>query len=258
MNVISLERVAKKFRLYKRSHFTLKEAIINAAFLGNRKREYFEALKNISLTVAEGETIGIVGRNGSGKSTLLKIIAGIYRPDSGSIKINGRIAALLNLGVGFHSELTGRENIRINALVMGLAPKQIREKFDEIVNFAEIEEFVDAPVRTYSTGMYIRLAFSVAINVDPDILLLDEVLAVGDEQFADKCKARMNQFKLQGKTILLVTHDLKAVVEWCDRAILLEHGSLKAIGRPKNIIDIYHDHSDQHSSEESKEEIAFA
>ncbi|MGH9898823.1 MAG: ABC transporter ATP-binding protein [Pyrinomonadaceae bacterium] len=254
MNVISVERVSKRFKLYKRSHFTLKEAIINTAFFRTSRKEYFEALKDISLTVAQGGTLGIVGRNGSGKSTLLKTIAGIYRPDSGSIKINGRIA-LLNLGVGFHPELTGRENIRINALVMGLTPKQIREKFDEIVSFAEIEQFVDAPVRTYSSGMYLRLAFSIAINVDPDILLLDEVMAVGDEQFAEKCKIRMNEFKLNGKTILLVTHDPKAVVEWCDRAILLEHGCLKAMGHPKKIIDIYHAHSDQHSLVQPEEEI---
>jgi len=216
-NAVIVENVSKRFRRYPtRGHTTLKEALLKGQlFRMRRNREYVEALKDVSFTVPEGTVLGIIGPNGAGKSTLLRLIAGIYRPTTGRVVVNGRLSALLNLGLGFHPELTGRENIIIGGLAMGLSRREIMRRLDEIVAFAELEEFIDAPVRTYSSGMYMRLAFSVAVNVDPDILLLDEVLAVGDAHFGEKSRARMEEFKEGGKTILLVTHDLATVESWC-------------------------------------------
>ncbi|MCS7240952.1 MAG: ABC transporter ATP-binding protein [Candidatus Bipolaricaulota bacterium] len=196
-------------------------------------------MKDVSFSVPEGTVLGIIGPNGSGKSTLLRLIAGIYRPTSGRIIVNGRVSALLSLGLGFHPELSGRENIIIGGLAMGLSRREIAYRMDEIIDFAELRDFIDAPVRTYSSGMYMRLAFSVAVNVDPDILLLDEVLAVGDAAFAEKSRARMDEFKKQGKTILLVTHDLPTVKSWCHQALWLNKGEVCALGDPKDIVDRY-------------------
>ncbi|MEN3009739.1 MAG: ABC transporter ATP-binding protein [Candidatus Bipolaricaulaceae bacterium] len=198
-----------------------------------------EALKDVSFSVPEGTVLGIIGPNGAGKSTLLRVIAGIYRPTSGRIIVNGRVSALLSLGLGFHPELSGRENIIIGGLAMGLSRREIKRRMEEIVEFAELQDFIDAPVRTYSSGMYMRLAFSVAVNVDPDILLLDEVLAVGDAAFAEKSRARMDEFKKQGKTILLVTHDLATVKSWCHQALWLNNGEVSALGDPKEVVDRY-------------------
>ena len=240
-NAVIVENVSKRFRRYPtRGHTTLKEALLKGQLLRmGRDREYVEALKDITFTVPEGTVLGIIGPNGAGKSTLLRLIAGIYRPTTGRIVVNGRLSALLNLGLGFHPELTGRENIIIGGLAMGLSRREIVRRLDEIVAFAELEEFIDAPVRTYSSGMYMRLAFSVAVNVDPDVLLLDEVLAVGDAHFAEKSRARMEEFKEQGKTILLVTHDLATVENWCHQALWLDKGEVRALGKPDGVIGLY-------------------
>lgn len=244
MDAIILENVSKRFRKYilKSNYTTLKTYFVN--LLLSRKQQshnsnYIEAVKNISLVIPEGMTLGIIGRNGSGKSTLLKLLAGIYRPDSGKIRVNGRVSALIELGAGFHPEFTGRENIFINGIILGLTKKEIQRRFDEIVDFAELRDFIDAPVRTYSSGMYMRLGFSVAVNVDPDILLLDEVLAVGDEGFMKKCMAKMNEFKARRKTIVLVTHNLSMVESWCDEAVWIEGGEVRERGKPENTVEAY-------------------
>jgi len=219
----------------------LKDALISM-FSGNRSKsseKSFEALHDVTFDIHSGATWGIIGRNGSGKSTLLKLMAGIYKPDSGSLTMNGRVSALIELGAGFHPDFSGRENIFINASILGMGKDEIRRKFDEIVAFAELEEFIDDPVRTYSSGMFMRLGFSVAIHADPDILLVDEVLAVGDSGFTFKCKDKIASFRKAGKTIVLVTHDLADVAELCDKAVWLEAGRVKVIDQPKRVIDDY-------------------
>ena len=198
-----------------------------------------QALGSVSLAVPRGATLGIIGRNGSGKSTLIRIIAGIYTPDSGRVAIEGRVSALIELGAGFHPEFTGRENIFINGIILGLSRKQIQARFDEIVDFAGLEDFIDSPVRTYSSGMYMRLGFSVAVHVDPDVLLVDEVLAVGDEAFVRKGLEKMDEFKRQGKTIVVAGHDLAMVERWCDAAVLLEKGHVTAQGDPADVVAAY-------------------
>jgi ABC-type polysaccharide/polyol phosphate transport system ATPase subunit len=238
---IVLDHVSKSFKRYPtRGYTTLKDLFVRGEWVRRRHtRQHVEALKDVSFSVPEGTVLGIIGPNGSGKSTLLRLIAGIYRPTSGRIVINGRVAALLNLGLGFHPELSGRENIVISGLASGLSRKEIKQLYNEIVQFAELEEFIDAPVRTYSSGMYMRLAFSVAVNVDPDILLLDEVLAVGDAHFAEKSRARMDEFKDKGKTILFVTHDLKSVRTWCHQALWLHDGRVRALGTSPAVVEQY-------------------
>ncbi len=187
----------------------------------------------------KGSTYGIVGRNGSGKSTMLKLVAGITKPTTGSVKVHGRISALIELGAGFHPEISGRENVFINGIMLGLTKSEIAKRFDEIVEFAELEDFIDAPVKTYSSGMYIRLGFAVAVHVDPDILLIDEVLAVGDEGFTHKCLDKFAEYRRRGKTILLVTHSLSLVQRFCDEAVWLDAGQVRATGDPKRVIDTY-------------------
>jgi ABC-2 type transport system ATP-binding protein/lipopolysaccharide transport system ATP-binding protein len=239
---IVLEHVFKRFRRYPtRSYTTFKDALVKGnLFHLHRPRQFVEALKDISFSVPKGTVLGIIGPNGAGKSTLLKLLAGIYRPTtSRRITIRGRVSALLNLGVGLHPELTGRENIVINGLAMGLSHRKVQKKFDEIVQFAELEEFIDAPVRTYSSGMFMRLAFSVAVNVDPDILLLDEILSVGDSSFAEKSRARIEEFKKEEKTILFVSHDLQAVENWCHNVLWLEHGSVRQCGEVAKVVRAY-------------------
>jgi lipopolysaccharide transport system ATP-binding protein len=235
--------VSKRFRRYRAVRpRRLKEVILKPQWLGNRQQniaDQLQALEDISFVVPRGTTLGLIGHNGSGKTTLLKLISGIYRADTGSITISGRLSTLLGLGLGFHMELSGRDNVYINGLILGLSRKQIRERFDAIVDFAEIPDFIDAPVRTYSSGMFMRLAFSIAVNVDPDVLLLDEVLAVGDVEFQKKCKRRMDEFRTQGKTIVIVTHDMQTAESWCDRVLLLEHGRLKADGKPSEVVAQY-------------------
>ena len=190
-------------------------------------------------SVAPGSTIGVIGRNGSGKSTALKLVAGITKPTSGTVTVRGRISALIELGAGFHPEISGRENVFINGIMLGLSKREIQKRFDEIVEFAELTEFIDAPVKTYSSGMYMRLGFSVAIHVDPEILLVDEVLAVGDEGFTHKCLDKFAEFKRRGKTILLVTHSLGLVERFCDEAIWLDSGRKRGEGDPKRVVGAY-------------------
>jgi len=240
-NAIILDHVSKAFKRYPtRGHTTLKDLLVRGEWVRRRRtQQHVEALKDLSLSVPEGTVLGIIGPNGAGKSTLLRLIAGIYRPTSGRIVVNGRVAALLSLGLGFHPELSGRENIVISGLASGLSRREIRRAFDEIVEFAELGEFIDAPVRTYSSGMYMRLAFSVAVHVDPDILLLDEVLAVGDAHFAEKSRARIEEFKRQGKTILLVTHDSESVRTWCHQALWLHGGEVRDLGPSPTIVERY-------------------
>lgn len=238
--VVVLEQVSKRFKRYRsRGYSTLKDCFVRGSFLQRQRHQYVEALKNITLSIAKSSVVGLIGSNGAGKSTLLRLIAGIYRPTSGRISVSGRLSALLNLGLGFHPELSGRDNVFVSGLAAGLPPRQIRRLFNEIVRFAELEEFIDAPVRTYSSGMYMRLAFSIAVSVDPDILLLDEVLSVGDAHFSEKSWARMTEFKEQGKTIILATHDMDTVVSWCRSAIWLEDGQVRTIGEPARVVAEY-------------------
>ncbi len=222
---IEVRDVSKRFRLYHERYSSLKE---RAMHLGRIPFEDFWAARDISFEVAEGSTVGILGHNGSGKSTLLKCIAGILQPTSGEIVTRGRLAALLELGSGFHPELTGRENIFMNGAILGLSKRDITKVFDDIVAFAELDKFIDMQVRHYSSGMYVRLGFAVAVNVDPEILLVDEVLAVGDEQFARKCLDRVARLQREGRTILFVTHGADLVRRICDRAIVLDHGVMIA------------------------------
>jgi len=240
-DVIVLEHVSKRFRRSAVSgHTTLKDAIVKGQiFRMGRSHGYIEALEDVSFAVPEATVLGIVGPNGAGKTTLLRLLAGIYRPTSGRIRIRGRVSALLSLGLGFHPEFSGRENIVISGLAVGLSRKHITQITDDIVQFAELEEFIDAPMRTYSSGMYMRLAFSVAVNVNPDILLIDEVLAVGDARFAERSRARMDEFKKSGKTIIFATHDLATVENWCHQALFLNCGRMCVLGEPKEVVAKY-------------------
>jgi ABC-type polysaccharide/polyol phosphate transport system ATPase subunit len=239
---IEVSRVSKIYRRFshKKQFATLKSALLSRSLIRNlRPDETFTALNDVSLTVPKGQTLGVIGRNGSGKSTLLKLVAGITKPSSGTVKVNGRISALIELGAGFHPEISGRENVFINGIMLGLSKREVAERFDEIVEFAEMKEFIDAPVKTYSSGMYMRLGFAVAIHVDPEVLLVDEVLAVGDEGFTHKCLDKFAEFKRRGKTILLVTHSLGMVERFCDEALWLDTGRIKGSGDPKRIVGAY-------------------
>jgi ABC-type polysaccharide/polyol phosphate transport system ATPase subunit len=238
MYAIEINDVSKIFRLYKNKNSTLKERIIT---LNRNNYQEYKALYKISLNVNKGETIALLGRNGSGKSTLLKLISRILYPDSGQIKVNGRISSLLELGAGFHPDFTGRENIFMNASILGLSKKEINEKLESIIKFSELEDYIDTPVKTYSSGMYMRLAFSVAISVEPEILLIDEVLAVGDNAFQNKCINKLKELKGKGTTIVIVTHDNSMVEKLCDRAAWLENGKLVDTGSPKEIVMKYLD-----------------
>ena len=237
---ISLERVSKSYRLWGRgSQFaTLKSALLKRDLKLSPESSIL-ALKAVSFVVDRGEAFGIIGRNGSGKSTLLKVISGILKPSSGIVRVNGRIAALIELGAGFHPEITGRENIVINGIMLGLSRKEIDKRFDRIVEFSGIGEFIDQPVKTYSSGMYVRLGFAVAVHVDPEILLIDEVLAVGDEEFSQKCIAKIQEMKYRGVTLIFVTHQLDQVRNLCDRALWLDYGAATAIGDPARVVDKY-------------------
>src|SRR5918995_1756384 len=242
MNAIELTSVTKVYRKYaRRKQFaTLKSALLTGSLIQDlQPDETFPALKGVSFNVPGGRTYGIIGRNGSGKSTALKLVAGITKPTTGTVKVQGRISALIELGAGFHPEISGRENVFINGIMLGLTKREVTQRFDEIVEFAEMEEFIDAPVKNYSSGMYMRLGFAVAIHVDPDVLLVDEVLAVGDEGFTHKCLDKFAEFKRRGKTILLVTHSLGLVERFCDEALWLDAGQKKAMGDPKRVVGAY-------------------
>lgn len=220
---------------------TLKSALLGGDFKP-RPEDSTVALKNITFNVGRGEAFGVIGRNGSGKSSLLKIISGILKPTTGSVRVDGRVSALIELGAGFHPEISGRENIYINGIMLGLTRREIDEKYDRIVEFSGIREFIDQPVKTYSSGMYVRLGFAVAVHAEPDVLLIDEVLAVGDEEFAQRCIAKIQEMKYRGVTMLFVTHQLDQVRLLCDRALWLDHGEMKAIGHPQRVVDDYLQH----------------
>jgi ABC-2 type transport system ATP-binding protein len=233
---VSVNGVSKQFRLYHERYSTLKERILH---LGRQSYEPFWALRDVSLDIHEGETVGLIGANGSGKTTLLNVIAGIIRPSSGTVRTEGRVAALLELGAGFHPDLTGRENVYMNASILGLSRKETNRHFDAIVSFAELEPFIDNQVKHYSSGMYVRLGFAVAVHVDPRILLVDEVLAVGDEAFQQKCFDKVRQFQKEGRTILFVSHALELVSALCHQAAFLDRGRLVEHGSPYEAIRAY-------------------
>jgi ABC-type polysaccharide/polyol phosphate transport system ATPase subunit len=241
MNAIELTNVSKIYRRYGGRQFaTLKSALLQRSILRTlQPSDTFSALSHVSFTVPKGSTYGVVGPNGSGKSTALKLVAGITKPTSGTVRVQGRISALIELGAGFHPEISGRENVFINGIMLGLTKREITERFDEIVEFAELTEFIDAPVKTYSSGMYMRLGFAVAIHVNPDVLLVDEVLAVGDEAFTHKCLDKFAEFRRRGKTILLVTHSLSLVERFCDEALWLDSGVARSHGDPTRVVSEY-------------------
>lgn len=233
---IIVDNVVKKFKLVYDRPFTLKERLV---FWNKTKVDYHEVLKGINLEIDKGESVALIGVNGSGKSTLLKLMTKIIYPTQGKIITNGKLTSLLELGAGFHQDFTGRENIYFNASIFGLTAAEIDKRVQQIIDFSELGEFIEAPVRTYSSGMYMRLAFSVAINVDADILLIDEILAVGDQHFQDKCFAKLRELKREGKTIVIVTHNLGAVEDLCDRAVWLSDGKIREDGKLKEVTEHY-------------------
>src|SRR5438552_1648455 len=241
MNAIELTDVTKIYRRYSGGQLaTLKSALLQRSILRDlQASETYPALTDVSFTVPKGSTYGVIGRNGSGKSTALKLVAGITKPTSGAVRVSGRISALIELGAGFHPEISGRENVFINGIMLGLTKREIEQRFDEIVDFAELRQFIDGAVKTYSSGMYMRLGFAVAIHVDPDVLLVDEVLAVGDEGFTHKCLDKFAEFRRRGKTVLLVTPSLGLVETLCDDAVWLDAGRLAAQGDPKRVVGAY-------------------
>ena len=239
---VEFEEVSKVYRRYahRRQFATLKSAILKGSLAGGLgPDETFLAVDRLSLAVPAGCAFGVIGRNGSGKSTTLKLIAGITKPTSGRVRISGRISALIELGAGFHPEISGRENVFVNGVMLGLTKREIARRFDEIVEFAELEAFIDAPVKTYSSGMYMRLGFAVAVHVDPDVLLVDEVLAVGDEAFSLKCLDKFAEYKRRGKTIVLVTHGLGMVERFCDEALWIDRGAERVLGDPRRVVQAY-------------------
>ena len=234
---IRVKNLYKEFKLNSDKPRSLKEKIL---FSNRNKVERIQILKDIDLDIKKGETVALIGVNGSGKSTLLKLMTKIIYPTKGTIKINGKLTSLLELGAGFHPDFSGRENIYFNASIFGLTKQEIDRRLKTIIDFSELGEFIDSPVRTYSSGMYMRLAFSVAINVDADILLIDEILAVGDQHFQDKCFAKLHELKEnENKTIVIVSHDLKKVKDLCDRAVWIKKGKVEMDGSPREVIDKY-------------------
>ena len=255
MKVISVEHLSKAYQLGQIGTGTLTNDLkvwwarqrgkpnpllrIGETDHGNREGETLWALKDVSFTVEQGEALGIIGRNGSGKSTLLKVLSRITAPTSGKVRVKGRIASLLEVGTGFHPELTGRENIYLNGAILGMTRREIDRKFDEIVDFAEIEQFIDTPVKRYSSGMYVRLAFAVAAHLDPEILVVDEVLAVGDAEFQKKCLGKMGDVAKEGRTVLFVSHNMAAIEALCGRVLLVDKGAISEVGGPTEVIDKY-------------------
>lgn len=237
VEVIRISDVSKKFIVHKDK--SIKERVVNARRSRLHAEEYW-ALKDINFSVRAGESIGLAGANGSGKSTLLKIIGGILTPDGGDVKIRGRIAALLELGAGFHPDLTGRENVYLNASILGLSDSQIAKEMESIIDFSGIRDFIDTQVKFYSSGMYVRLAFSVAVHSDPDILLVDEVLAVGDEPFQRKCMEKIREFQREGRSIILVSHSAEQIIDICDRAVVLDQGKIIAMGDSRDAMSRLH------------------
>jgi ABC-type polysaccharide/polyol phosphate transport system ATPase subunit len=248
--VVDIRHLSKVFKRKTRAvngYTTFKQALLSrfkgrAALADRTEEPVTVGIKDLTIRIPRGASIGLIGRNGSGKSTFLKLITGIYKPTSGVVNVSGRIAALIELGAGFHPDFTGRENLVLAGIMHGLTREEINARFDDIVRFAELEHVIDDPVRTYSSGMFMRLGFSIAIHTDPDILLVDEVLAVGDAGFVAKCKDRIAELRRAGKTLILVTHDLDAVERWCDEAIWLHMGEVKDRGNPRRVIDAYRHH----------------
>jgi lipopolysaccharide transport system ATP-binding protein len=240
MSAIGFDRVSKRFTLQRERPRSFQELFLNLLRLrGSHSRERYWALRDVSFGIEPGETVGIVGDNGAGKSTLLKLVCRIIEPSTGSIAVDGRVSALLELGAGFHPDLTGRENVYLNGSILGLGKAEVDQVFDDILSFSEMERFIDSPVKHYSSGMYMRLGFSIAIHVRPDILLVDEVLAVGDQAFQLRCLDKINEMKRQGITIVLVTHNLETVRDLCTRAIWLDQGQIRAEGAVDNVIEHY-------------------
>ncbi len=233
---IIVKDVYKDFKQYYDKANTLKEKLL---FWNRNDNEVLHILQGINLKIEKGKMVALIGTNGSGKSTLLKLMTKIIYPNKGEIIVNGKLASLLELGAGFHPDFSGRENIYFNASIFGMTKKEIDKRIDDIISFAELENFIDNPIRTYSSGMYMRLAFSVAINVDADILLIDEILAVGDQHFQDKCHAKMKELKKQGKTLVFVSHSMPTVNEFCDEAVWLQNGKIRMIGKTKEVTDKY-------------------
>lgn len=238
MNIgeVSVEHVSKKFRLYKERNQSLKSAVMRGRISVHHD---FWAVRDVSFTVPAGSTFGLIGSNGSGKSTLLKCLARILVPDEGKITPSGKVAALLEVGSGFHPELTGRENVFLNGSILGMSQREVKAKFDEIVDFSGVGDFIDQPVKNYSSGMYVRLGFSVAINVNPDILVVDEVLAVGDIEFQEKCAEKFRDFKRNGKTVILVSHAMGSVREMCDQVAWMKDGALVEAGPTDEVVERY-------------------
>jgi teichoic acid transport system ATP-binding protein len=250
--MINVKNLSKKYRRYSSVADGVKELLHP---LRKKYHEEFWALKNVNFEIKKGESLGIVGRNGSGKSTLLQIICSILQPTEGKVNVNGRVSALLELGAGFHPQFTGRENVYLSAALMGFTKEETDEKFQNIVEFADIGDFIDQPVRTYSSGMFIRLAFATAINVDPDILIIDEALAVGDAEFQIKCLHKIKDFKKQGKNLVIVSHDILLINTLCNRLILLNHGSVEYDGLPTETIDSYFETIAQTSANKSNKQF---
>lgn len=235
---VRVDHVTKSFRLYHERNQSLKSAVMRGR---TSVHDTFLALEDVTFDVPAGSTFGLIGSNGSGKSTLLKCLANIYYPNSGSITHFGKIAAMLEVGSGFHAELSGRENIFLNGSILGMTKKEVTRKLDEIIDFSGVEQFIDQPVKNYSSGMYVRLGFSIAINVDPDILVVDEVLAVGDGEFQEKCFNKFRDFKAAGKTVILVSHSMETVKAMCDQAAWLNKGKLATVGSAAPTIKAYLD-----------------
>jgi ABC-type polysaccharide/polyol phosphate transport system ATPase subunit len=233
---LEVEHLTKSFRLHHEKANSIKQLL---AGKGRTRFDEFLALKDVTFDVKEGEVFGVIGQNGSGKSTLLKCMAGILQPNAGSVRVHKRMSALLELGAGFHPELSGRDNVFLNAAILGMSRKDIALRFDDIVEFSGLQSFIDAPVKTYSSGMYVRLAFAVAINVDPRLLIIDEILAVGDVSFQQRCLEKFVEFRNEGRTIVLVTHDLTTVRDMCDRAVWLTHGVVTGAGDPAELVEEY-------------------
>ena len=237
---IAVSGLGKRYRLQHQGASTLKAAALRLFSRGSKTDEEFWALRDVSFDVRPGDTLGIIGRNGAGKSTLLGLIAGTVTPTEGTVNTNGRISSLLELGAGFHPDLTGRENIFLNGSILGLRRRDIAQRLDAIVAFSDLERFIDHPVKHYSSGMFVRLAFSVAMEVDPDILILDEVLSVGDERFREKCRVRIGEFRRRGKTFLIVSHDMDTIQALCDRVLVLDRGKTVLVDVPARAVSEYH------------------
>lgn len=242
IDAIVVQNVDKKFKVYLDKGATFKEKIL---FRKRREYENRVVLKNISFSVKKGEAVGLIGHNGSGKSTMLKLLTKIMYPDAGQIEIKGRVSSLIELGAGFHPDMSGRENIYINASIFGLSRREIENRMKDIISFSELEDYIDNPVRTYSSGMYMRLAFSVAINVDADVLLIDEILAVGDANFQVKCYDKLKEIKEKGTTIVIVSHSLGQIEAFCDRSLWLNDGMIVAEGTPTEVHTYYLNYMEQ-------------